>query len=119
MRHHTGNGCIRRSGFSTANRDLGSVQGLYWRLSGDSAMTSSVCLEDAQEKLAELVDRAARGEEIVIEREGRAAAKLVPIPETEQVQPPRVFGQNLLGITYIAPDFDDPMSEEDLKEWGY
>jgi len=31
----------------------------------------------------------------------------------------RVFGQNLLGIRYIAPDFDDPMSDEELKEWGY
>jgi len=82
-------------------------------------MASSVGLHDAQEMLPELVERVTRGEEIVIEREGRATVKLVPVLVPDQVSPPRVFGQNLLGITYIAPDFDDPMSEEELKEWGY
>jgi prevent-host-death family protein len=82
-------------------------------------MTSTVGLQDAQETLADLVDRAARGEEIVIERDGRAAARLVAAPEAKMPLVPRVGGQNLLGITYIAPDFDKPMSDEELKEWGY
>jgi prevent-host-death family protein len=78
-----------------------------------------VALSEAQAHLPELLDRVDRGEEIVIEREGRASAKLVPVAEAEKPLPRRVFGQNLLGITYIAPDFDDPMSDEELKEWGY
>jgi len=43
-------------------------------------MASFVALQEAQEKLAELIDRAKGGEEIVIERDGKAAAKLVAVP---------------------------------------
>jgi prevent-host-death family protein len=82
-------------------------------------MASFVAMQEAQEKLPELLDRAESGEEIVIERDGRAAAKLVPVPAETAGPGRRVFGQNLLGITYIAPDFDAPMSDEELKEWGY
>jgi prevent-host-death family protein len=82
-------------------------------------MATSVALNEAQAHLGELVERAERGEEIVIERDGRPSAKLVPVRAAEQVEGQRVFGQNLLGITYIAPDFDAPMTDEELKEWGY
>lgn len=81
-------------------------------------MTSSVPLEEAQSNLAELFDRAERGEQIVIHREGRPSMKLVPLPTETVLQGKRVFGQNLLGITYIAPDFDDPLTGEELMEWG-
>ena len=67
-------------------------RGLYWR--GARYSARSVGLQDAQEMLAELVDRAANGEEIVIELDGRAAAKLVPLAEAERPLPRRVFGQN-------------------------
>jgi len=82
-------------------------------------MASSVGLQDAQEMLPELVERVERGEEILIEREGRVAAKLVPAAQAEQRAQRRIGGQNLLGVSYISPDFDDPMSSEELKEWGY
>jgi prevent-host-death family protein len=81
-------------------------------------MASFVALQEAQEKLAELIDRAKGGEEIVIEQNGKAAAKLVPVATVAaERKKPRIGGQNLLGITYIAPDFDAPMSEEELKHW--
>lgn len=82
-------------------------------------MASSVALNEAREHLGELLDRAERGEEIVIERKGRPAIKLVPVVAKEPMPARRIGGQNLLGISYIAPDFDAPMSEEDLKDWGY
>jgi prevent-host-death family protein len=82
-------------------------------------MASSVAMNEAQKHLPELLDRVERGEEIVIERDGRAVSKLVPVAPAEPPVGKRVFGQNLLGITYIAPDFDAPMTEEELKEWGY
>jgi len=82
-------------------------------------MASSVALSEAQAHLPELLDRVERGEEIVIEREGRAVAKVVAVAQKMPSKEPRVGGQNLLGVTYISPDFDDPMSEEELKEWGY
>jgi prevent-host-death family protein len=81
-------------------------------------MASSVALSEAQEHLAELLIRAEGGEEIQIEREGRPTMKIVPVAAETQAASKRIFGQNFLGITYIAPDFDDPMSEEELKEWG-
>jgi antitoxin (DNA-binding transcriptional repressor) of toxin-antitoxin stability system len=65
------------------------------------------------------MDRAESGEEIVIERAGRAGMRLVPVAGDAKSAARRVGGQNLLGVTYIAPDFDAPMSEEELKEWGY
>jgi prevent-host-death family protein len=82
-------------------------------------MASSIALSEAQAHLPELMDRVERGEEIVIEREGRAGAKLVPLVAEPKPKDRRVGGQNLLGITYMAPDLWDPMSEEELKEWGY
>ena len=82
-------------------------------------MASSVGFSEARERLGELLDRVERGEEIVIERDGRAVSKLVPVAPVEPRLERRIGGQNLLGVTYIAPDFDAPMSEEELKEWGY
>jgi prevent-host-death family protein len=61
---------------------------------------------NAKTNLSKLVDRAAAGEEIVIAKAGKPKAKLVPY------QPPRKKrrgGQNLLGITFIAEDFDAPL----------
>ena len=74
-----------------------------------AAMTDTVNLYDAKTNLSKLVDRAAAGEEIVIAKAGKPKAKLVPY------QPPRKkrrFGQNLLGITYIADDFDAALPPE-------
>ncbi len=82
-------------------------------------MASSVAMNEAQSRLGELMDRAESGEEIVIERAGRVGVKLVPVSVDLTTAARRVGGQNLLGVTYIAPDFDAPMSEEELREWGY
>ncbi len=71
---------------------------------------SSVNLYEAKTQLSALVERAARGEEIVIAKAGKPMARLVPL-ELE-LRSPRKFGQNVLGITYIAPDFDAPLPEE-------
>jgi prevent-host-death family protein len=78
--------------------------------------SSQVNLYEAKTQLSSLVDRAANGEEIIIAKAGKPMAKLVSIaPESAQ---PREFGKNLLGITYIADDFDDPLPEEVLRDFG-
>jgi prevent-host-death family protein len=72
-------------------------------------MTDTVTLYEAKTNLSKLVERAAGGEEIIIAKAGEPKAKLVPY------RPPgrkRRFGQNLLGITYIADDFDWPLPPE-------
>jgi prevent-host-death family protein len=71
-------------------------------------MTETVNLYEAKTHLSRLVDRAAQGEEIVIAKAGKPKAKLVPF---HQAAVPREPG-NLLGITFIAEDFDEPLPPE-------
>jgi prevent-host-death family protein len=82
-----------------------------------SATPVQVNIYDAKTHLSALVERAARGEEIVIAKAGEPMAKLVPIP-VPAAKERRKFGQNYLGITYMAPDWDAPMTEQELQEWG-
>ncbi|MHB1021756.1 MAG: type II toxin-antitoxin system Phd/YefM family antitoxin [Acidobacteriaceae bacterium] len=77
-----------------------------------------VNIYDAKAKFSELVERAAAGEEIIIAKAGRPKARLVPLKPAGQKLKPRKFGQNYLGVTYISPDFDAPMTDEELAEWG-
>lgn len=64
-------------------------------------MASSVRFSDAQEHLGELLDRVERGEEIVIERDGRAVSKLVPVAPAETPAGKRVFGQICLELPIL------------------
>jgi prevent-host-death family protein len=78
-----------------------------------------VNLYEAKTQLSSLVERAAKGEEIIIAKAGKPMARLTPIAVEEKAAGPlRKFGQNILGITYIADDFDAPLSEEILKDFG-
>jgi prevent-host-death family protein len=75
-------------------------------------MTETVNIYDAKTNLSKLVERAAAGEAIVIAKAGKPKAMLVPY---QQPRKKRRFGQNLLGITYIAEDFDAPLPPEIQK----
>ena len=77
-------------------------------------MPDTVNLYNAKTHLSELVERAAAGEEIVIAKAGKPKAKLVPYEEPRKK---RIFGQNLLGITYMADDWDAPMTPEEIAEF--
>jgi prevent-host-death family protein len=67
-----------------------------------------VSLYDAKTKLSSLVERAARGEEIIIAKNGVPMAKLVAIPFRGEPRKPA----NAMGISYIAEDFD--AADEDI-----
>ncbi len=72
-----------------------------------------VNLYEAKTHLSSLVERAAKGEEIVIAKAGRPMARLVSLSANDQtMRPLRKFGQNLLGITYRSDDWekDIPLS---------
>jgi prevent-host-death family protein len=71
-------------------------------------MTETVNLYEAKTHLSQLVDRAAQGEEIVIAKAGKPKAKLVPFRVTAARRVPA----NLLGITFIAEDFDEPLPSD-------
>jgi prevent-host-death family protein len=75
-------------------------------------MADTVNLYDAKTNLSKLVERAAAGEEIVIAKAGKPKAKLVPY---EPPRKKRIGGQNLLGITYMADDWDGPLPPEIQK----
>jgi prevent-host-death family protein len=78
-----------------------------------------VNLYEAKTQLSSLVERAAKGEEIVIAKAGKPMARLVPMQaEEKSPKPLRKFGQNLLGITYLAEDFDAPLPEDILRDFG-
>jgi prevent-host-death family protein len=84
---------------------------------GGGAMASTqVNLYEAKTHLSSLVDRAAKGEEVVIAKAGKPMARLVAL--RPQLKSPRKSGQNLMGITYIADDFDAPLPDDVLKDFG-
>lgn len=65
-------------------------------------------MHDAKTHLSRLAEKAARGEEVVIARNGQPLAKLVPIGEQ---RPPRKLGL-WRGQVSIGEDFDDPLPWE-------
>jgi prevent-host-death family protein len=75
-------------------------------------MAESINVADAKAHFSDLLDRAARGEEIVIARAGKPVARIVPLAD----QPKRPFGL----MKNRWPDIPDevllaPMSEEELR----
>jgi len=60
-------------------------------------------VDEAQSQLTRLIGLAEKGEEIVIAREGKPVARLVPYHQTDR---PREGGQ-WRGQVHIAPDFDE------------
>jgi prevent-host-death family protein len=75
-------------------------------------------LYEAKTGLSQLVERAAKGEEVIIAKAGKPMVKMVPVT-IEKPAGKRMFGQNTMGITYISPDFDEPLwTDEELEEMG-
>ena len=75
---------------------------------GQEAAVDTVNLYDAKTNLSSLVERAARGEEIVIAKAGRPLARLVPLARRTT---PRPLGL-LAGQVTIGLEFDDPLPDE-------
>lgn len=73
-----------------------------------------VNMHAAKTNLSELIRRALGGEEIVIARDGRPVARLVPV---EQDTPRRRFGA-LEGKLEVTAGFFEPLPAEELAGWG-
>jgi prevent-host-death family protein len=71
----------------------------------------TVTIEQAQASLQELVDRTARGEKVLITRDNKAVAELVPVTADRPVPKPG-FAKGVL--TIIA---DDDEHLEDFKDY--
>jgi len=78
-------------------------------------MTTTVKIHEAKTNLSRLIARVEAGEEIVIARDDKPVAKIVPMePEKKRPQ----FGA-LKGKLPKIPDsfFFDPLPEEELRAW--
>jgi prevent-host-death family protein len=74
-------------------------------------MAKTVNLYEAKTRLSDLVERAARGEEVVIAKAGQPKARLMPLERTRRPRKPGAWK----GRVVIAPDFDAPLPEDILS----
>ena len=70
----------------------------------------NVNIHEAKTHFSKLVDTAMHGEEIIIAKAGKPAARLVPLRETGQ----KICFGLLQGEVEIAKDFDAPLPEDVL-----
>jgi len=70
-----------------------------------------VNLYEAKTHLSRLVDEAHAGAEVIIAKDGKPMAKLVPIDRQQ-----RKFGTAKGEPTWMADGFDDPLPEDMLKD---
>lgn len=75
---------------------------------------TTVSIQEAQAKLAELIHRLTPEEEVVITENDQPVARLVTTAIREQ-RPPRRPGTLRGTVLYMAPDFDAPL--EDFREY--
>ena len=66
-----------------------------------------VNIHDAKTNFSKLIDAVGQGEEIVIAKAGRPAARLVPIQSTQGKRKPGA----LKGKMHVAEDFDAPLPD--------
>lgn len=66
-----------------------------------------VGIHEAQARLSDLIDQVARGDEVVITRNDVPVARLVGTAQATEPRRPA----HAMGVTFIAPDFDEPDGE--------
>jgi prevent-host-death family protein len=68
----------------------------------------------AKTYLSKLIRDALRGEEVIIARRKEPLVKLVPVSK----RPKKRVPGSLKGKIWYAPDAFDPLTKEELAEWG-
>jgi len=71
-------------------------------------------MHKAKTHLSKLVRDALRGEEVIIARRKEPMVKLVPVRKPAKKRTPG----SLKGKIWYAPDAFDPLTKEELAEWG-
>ena len=74
----------------------------------------TVNIFEAKSNLSKLVARAEQGEEIIIARNGKPAARLTPLEPTAK---PQIRFGGLKGKIWVADDFDNDLPEKVLAEF--
>ncbi len=76
---------------------------------------SQLMLEEADSQLAQLIQQARTGEEVVIVHDSVPVARIVSLPEEEPKAIRPGYGNAKDIILYMADDFDAPL--EDFKDY--
>lgn len=71
-------------------------------------------IHEAKTNLSKLIKEACEGEEVIISRGDKPVVKLVPIGVAEGPRKPGRFK----GKISWTPDAFDPLTDEELREWG-
>lgn len=79
------------------------------------ARAKHVNVHQAKTELSKLLAEVEQGHEIVIARNGTPVARLVPLPAPG---PRRLRVDTWKGRVRMAPDFDAPLTDAELAEWG-
>jgi prevent-host-death family protein len=87
---------------------------------GGYFLDMEISAKDAKNRLSELLDRAEAGETVVVTRHGKPVADVVPHVKKKKginwealEAYKKAHGIERI-VTYIAPDFDDPLPEDFL-----
>ena len=76
----------------------------------------TVNVHEAKTHLSRLLARVEAGEEVVIARNGKPVARLVPVPVPVRERGKRQPGA-FKGLIKFDDSFFDPLPEEELKAW--
>jgi prevent-host-death family protein len=71
-------------------------------------------IHEAKTNLSRLIQKAERGEEVVIARGKTPVAKIVPIKKAKKKRTPGMFK----GVFKVGPEFFEPLPEDELRLWS-
>jgi prevent-host-death family protein len=74
---------------------------------------STVTIHQAKTNLSKLIQKVAKGEEVIIARGAKPVARLVPVGEVKGKRQPG----SLKGRLRVGPEFFEPLSESELSLW--
>jgi antitoxin (DNA-binding transcriptional repressor) of toxin-antitoxin stability system len=76
----------------------------------------TITIHKAKTQLSRLIEKACKGEEIIIARGKKPVVKLVALPVPQKGR--RIPGAWKGKISYTADAFD-PLTDQELKDWGF
>lgn len=74
----------------------------------------TITIHKAKTELSRLIERACRGEEIVIARGKKPVVRLVAIEDVQRQRKPGI----LRGKLKVGPEFFEPLPKDELDGWG-
>jgi len=75
----------------------------------------TITIHKAKTQLSRLIEKACRGEEIIIARGKQPVVKLVALPVTGKKRTPGAWK----GKISYTPDAFDPLTDQELKDLGF